>query len=98
MAAIAICLFHRKFIAFSTAHPDQTFHLGLLGMELFSTISGLAILMMAEWTRSTRRFAISRAVRLYPAYLASVILTAVQVLPGEVRPLGRAGQLRFEPQ
>ncbi len=80
VAAVAVCLFHWEHIAFGTANPDQIFRLGLLGVELFFTISGFAILMVAERTRSIRRFAISRAVRLYPAYLASVLLTAVYVL------------------
>ena len=80
VAAIAVCLFHWERIAFDTATAAQSFRFGLLGVELFFVISGFVILMVAERARSVLSFVVARALRLYPAYLASVALTAVYVL------------------
>ena len=80
LAAIAVCLFHWERIAFGTDTAEQRFRLGLLGVELFFVISGFVILMVAERARSVPSFVLARMVRLYPAYLASVALTAVYVL------------------
>ncbi|MEJ3745059.1 acyltransferase [Actinomycetes bacterium KLBMP 9797] len=48
---------------------------GWLGVELFFLISGFVICMSC-WGRSLRDFFISRVVRLVPAYLVAVLLTA----------------------
>ena len=80
LAAIAVCLFHWEHIAFGTATAEQRYRFALLGVELFFVISGFVILMVAERARSVPSFVIARAMRLYPAYLASVALTAVYVL------------------
>ena len=80
LAAIAVCLFHWERIAFGTDTAEQRFRLGLLGVELFFVISGFVILMVAERARSVPSFVLARMLRLYPAYLASVALTAVCVL------------------
>ena len=80
LAAIAVCFFHWEHMAFGTATAEQSFRLGLLGVELFFVISGFVILMVAERARSVPYFVLARVLRLYPAYLASVALTAVYVL------------------
>lgn len=48
---------------------------GYLGVELFFMISGYVIFFSAQ-SRSAAQFAVSRAVRLYPAYWFAVILTS----------------------
>lgn len=52
---------------------------GFLGVELFFMISGFVILMTAS-SGSLRRFAISRIVRLYPAYWACCTITFLTIL------------------
>lgn len=47
---------------------------GFLGVELFFLISGFVILMSA-WDRRVGDFAVSRLVRLFPAYWVSVVLS-----------------------
>jgi peptidoglycan/LPS O-acetylase OafA/YrhL len=65
-------------VIFRTAHVPAEY--GWLGVELFFVISGFVICMSA-WGRSLGQFAISRVVRLYPAYwLAIVATTAVLTL------------------
>lgn len=51
---------------------------GWLGVELFFLISGFVI-CMSSWGRSVGQFAVSRIVRLYPAYWAAVILTTAVI-------------------
>lgn len=52
---------------------------GSLGVQLFFMISGFVILMSAQG-RTTRQFAISRIVRLYPGFWASCTLTSLAIL------------------
>lgn len=68
-------------VVFPTAHPIAAY--GWLGVELFFLVSGFVICMSC-WGRTPRQFAVSRLVRLYPAYWFAVLLTtAVLVLrPG----------------
>ena len=80
VAALAVCLFHWEHFAFSTSNDQQVFRFGLLGVELFFMISGYVILMVAMRETSVTHFIVARVVRLYPAYLISVLLTAVYVL------------------
>ena len=80
LAAIAVCFFHWEHFAFGTSNDQQIFRLGLLGVELFFMISGYVILMVAMRESGVTRFIVARVVRLYPAYLISVLLTAVYVL------------------
>ncbi|MEU8123236.1 acyltransferase [Spirillospora sp. NPDC049024] len=54
-------------------------HFGYLGVELFFLISGFVILMSA-WGRSPGDFAVSRIVRIYPAYWFSAVLSVVLYL------------------
>jgi peptidoglycan/LPS O-acetylase OafA/YrhL len=49
---------------------------GWLGVSLFFLISGFVI-AMSSWGRTVGEFAVSRAVRLYPAYWVAVGLTTV---------------------
>jgi peptidoglycan/LPS O-acetylase OafA/YrhL len=47
---------------------------GWLGVEMFFLISGFVI-CMSSWGRSVGEFAVSRVVRLYPAYWFAVVVT-----------------------
>lgn len=49
---------------------------GWLGVELFFMISGFVI-CMSTWGKSLREFAVSRVVRLYPAYWFCALLTTL---------------------
>jgi peptidoglycan/LPS O-acetylase OafA/YrhL len=57
---------------FPTVHVVAQY--GWLGVELFFMISGFVI-CMSSWGRSVAQFAVSRVVRLYPAYWAAIVLT-----------------------
>ena len=81
LAALAVCLFHWEHIGFGTPVNAQVFRFGMLGVELFFMISGFVIGLVAERSPSVPRFVLARVVRLYPAYVASVALTALYVLP-----------------
>lgn len=59
---------------------------GYLGVHLFFLISGFVISMSAV-SRTVRQFAVSRVVRLYPAYWAGVLLTAAVIT---IWPVARA--------
>jgi peptidoglycan/LPS O-acetylase OafA/YrhL len=48
---------------------------GYLGVDLFFIISGYVITQSA-WGKSTRQFAVGRAVRLFPAFWVGMLLTA----------------------
>ncbi|WP_093887553.1 acyltransferase family protein [Streptosporangium canum] len=84
VAAMAVLAFH-YFIAFASVwgdRPSKLFPaistlsgLGILGVELFFMISGFVILM-SVWGRGLGAFALSRLVRLFPAYWVSVGVTA----------------------
>lgn len=83
-AALAVLAFH-YFIAFASVWGDRPAKLfpaistisglGILGVELFFMISGFVILM-SIWGRGLGAFALSRLVRLFPAYWVSVVVTA----------------------
>jgi peptidoglycan/LPS O-acetylase OafA/YrhL len=84
VAAMAVLSFH-YFIAFASVWGDRPAKLfpaistlsglGILGVELFFMISGFVILM-SIWGRGIGAFALSRLVRLFPAYWVSVGTTA----------------------
>ncbi|MFF5205511.1 acyltransferase family protein [Streptosporangium sp. NPDC000396] len=84
VAAMAVLAFH-YFIAFASVWGDRPADLfpaiatpsglGILGVELFFMISGFVILM-SIWGRGLGAFALSRLVRLFPAYWVSVGVTA----------------------
>ena len=50
---------------------------GHFGVELFFIISGFVILMTIERKQTVREFAISRAARLMPAFLAALVMATV---------------------
>lgn len=62
---------------FPTAHPFASY--GWLGVQLFFLISGFVICMSC-WGRTVRQFAVSRVIRLYPAYWLGVLVTATVML------------------
>lgn len=79
-AALAVVLYHY------TARPAGPFELiseitryGYLGVPLFFMISGFVISVSAH-NRSAFEFAVSRAIRLYPAFWLGTILTAIALL------------------
>lgn len=74
IAALAVLLYH---FDFTSGHLAAY---GALGVELFFVISGFVMLMTLEKLGSVREFAIGRMARLYPAYLASVLITGVVLL------------------
>lgn len=100
LAAFSVLLFHYTFRgAVDAAWMDVSFpslagaaKYGCLGVDLFFIISGFVILMTATG-KSVRHFAISRIVRLYPAFWCCCTLTFVaSVLFGQRRFAVHAGQ------
>ncbi len=88
LAALAVVLFHYTFRGCAAGDGATVMHYpwlapvgkyGHLGVQLFFMISGFVILMTAA-SGSLRRFAISRAVRLYPAFWASCTFTFLLTL------------------
>lgn len=87
LAALVVVFFHYAFRG--TAADDRTImaypllapvaKYGYLGVELFFLISGFVILMTAS-RGSLRTFAISRFVRLYPAFWACCTISFVAIL------------------
>lgn len=82
-AAVSVMMYHYTFMFFyrGNSYIDfpllrYIFHYGYLGVDLFFIISGFVIAMTAKG-RSWKEFAISRAVRLYPAMWFSVSVTAI---------------------
>lgn len=84
IAALAVVLFHYAFRGYAAdglsplAYPalQPAVQYGYLGVELFFLISGFVILMTAA-PGNLREFAVSRAVRLYPAFWISCTVTFV---------------------
>lgn len=86
LAALAVVLFHYTFRGYAEgdyspvrfAGIEDFSRYGYLGVHLFFMISGFVILLSAM-NRSAIQFAISRIVRLYPAYWAGVTLSALAI-------------------
>ncbi|MEE4541716.1 acyltransferase [Streptomyces sp. V4-01] len=88
VAALMVCAYHYGGRGGDIAHawgrsPNRIFpHLsgpfsyGPLGVQIFFIISGFVI-CMSGWGRSVKDFAISRIVRLYPAYWAALVIVTV---------------------
>lgn len=71
-------------------------HFGTLGVDLFFLISGFVILM-SMWGKSLGDFAVSRVVRIFPAYWFAVTLAVLLFLVWGItltRGAGAEGQLR----
>jgi len=86
LAAFAVVLFHYTFRGYvqggysPVEFPilDDFSRYGYLGVHLFFIISGFVILLSAM-NRSAIKFAISRIVRLYPAFWAGVTISALVI-------------------
>ncbi len=83
-AAITVIAFHYTFNGIANGKVTSISHVpylidvtkyGYLGVELFFMISGYVIFFSAK-NRSAADFAISRAVRLYPAYWFAILFTS----------------------
>ena len=83
LAALAVVLFHytSRYNQFFPQAPAPPFSMpwGHYGVQLFFGISGFVIFMTLDRTRHLADFALSRFSRLYPAYWAAMILTALVV-------------------
>ncbi len=80
-AALAVVLYHYTARSESAAFPNLSIvtQFGYLGVPIFFIISGFVIALSAH-SRTPIEFAISRFVRLYPAYWIGVTVTTVIVL------------------
>jgi len=76
IAAISVMLFHYTY-GYNHNDTNFLFHKGFMGVELFFVISGFVIFMTLQNTETTKKFAISRFARLFPAYWFSVLLSFV---------------------
>lgn len=85
VAAICVLAFHYLFngiqngkISSVTYVPSIVYYVkyGFLGVEFFFMISGYVIFISAK-SRTASEFAVSRAVRIYPAFWVAVVLTSV---------------------
>lgn len=84
LAALSVLFFHYTFRGYAAddmsplAFPalGEVFKYGYLGVDLFFIISGFVILLSAR-NRSSVSFAISRIIRIYPAYWIGVSLSAL---------------------
>lgn len=87
IAAMMVVIFHYAFRGFAPPHMSEFSYpllkpiakYGYLGVELFFIISGFVILMSAS-SGSLRKFAISRFVRLYPAFWVACTITFIVVI------------------
>ena len=100
LAALAVVFFHLSFRGYTadamTVMPypalSSVSKYGYLGVEIFFMISGFVILMTAA-NGSLRDFAISRVVRLYPAFWACCTITfLVTIAIGGSRHTATIGQ------
>ena len=83
LAALAVVAFH-----YTTFYQQEQGHLqplgfgfpaGNYGVHLFFLISGFVIFMTLERTRTAMDFIVSRVSRLFPAYWAAIVMTAIVV-------------------
>lgn len=86
IAALMVVLYHYTALYGGWGHTPRTIfptvhkfgQYGWLGVEVFFLISGFVI-CMSTWGRRLGDFAVSRISRLFPAYWAAVLLTALVV-------------------
>lgn len=94
LAALIVVLFHytTRYDAFYGHRDAPLFSMprGGMGVPLFM-ISGFVMLMTISRTKSIADFAVSRFSRLYPAYIAAVILTFGVLSLSGMWPEGRLG-------
>jgi len=89
LAALGVVIFHFTGVydaTFGHRADIPGFELGQRGVQLFFMLSGFVIFMSLDRVDDSAQFVRSRAVRLYPAFWASILLTAAVVglfgLPG----------------
>ena len=81
IAAVIVVIYHYTFHyneRFGHVKPDYNttlFDFGHYGVQLFFIISGFVIFMSVSRGKSAGDFLIKRTFRLYPAYIAAIILT-----------------------
>jgi peptidoglycan/LPS O-acetylase OafA/YrhL len=69
------------------AKPEQIFHLGALGVQVFFVISGLVITMTALKCKDALHFAVCRIGRIYPTFF--VVATITYLIFSVHDPIGR---------
>lgn len=78
IAALAVVLYHYtggyEEVVGPHTRPVHAFPIGHFGVELFFVISGFVIAWTLQRSTSAYAFAVSRFARLYPAYLAALVL------------------------
>jgi peptidoglycan/LPS O-acetylase OafA/YrhL len=87
IAALSVVLFHYAFRGYAADNMTSMPYLslaplakyGYLGVDLFFIISGFVILMTAS-SGSSRRFVVSRVVRLFPAFWACCTVTFIAII------------------
>ena len=87
-AAVAVILSHAFLIAQGTEKNDplnlltgNQCMLGLTGVFVFFAVSGFLVTQSFEQTHSPLRYLIKRALRIFPAYLVCLVLTAFVLGP-----------------
>lgn len=80
-SAVAVVVHHLPFIFH---HPrwlsgDGFTRFGVFGVQMFFVLSGFVIFMSLQRATSVARFLLERAIRIYPLYAVSVVLTTLAV-------------------
>jgi len=88
VAALAVILSHAFLIAQGTEKNDplnwltgNQCMLGLTGVFVFFAVSGFLVTQSYEQTRSPWRYLLKRVLRIFPAYLVCIVLTAFVLGP-----------------
>lgn len=86
VAALAVFFYHFSIYSGNPASAFQNFSkFGYLGVNFFFLLSGFVIMSSAENTKPTK-FAVARAIRLYPAFLMCLLFTvSVLVFLGGIK-------------